>query len=152
MGVSLLKPLHIFVEHLCRLRAELTLCVGIVAITDLQNQLVERLLLFSRPYLVVIIAYPSVRARLLCVVLFKCLAEQLLIYRLYIFATIAAVQMTSFGIGVLGVKYAPIMSNRAFSYFCAYRSFYNRTFLSAARKGSGFVTFAKSNAKALLTA
>ena len=60
--------------------------------------------------------------------------------------------MTSFGIGVLGVEYAPIMSNRTFSYFCAYRSFYNRTFLSAARKGSGFVTFVKSNAKALLTA
>jgi len=60
--------------------------------------------------------------------------------------------MTSFGIGVLGVEYAPIMSNRTLSYFCAYRSFYNRTFLSAARKGSGFVTFAKSNAKALLTA
>ena len=125
---SLLESSHILVKHFCSFCTELALNIGIVAITYLENQFVKELLLLSRTYLLIIIAYFSVRARLFCIVFFECFSKQLFIHGFYIFATITAVKIASFAIGVLSVKFTAIVSHRAFSYFCAYRSFYTRQY------------------------
>ena len=145
--ISLLKSSHILVKHFCDFCTKLALSIGIVAITYLKNQFVKKFLLFSRAYFLVIIAYFSVRARLFCIVLFECFSKQLFIHGFYIFATITAVKMASFTIGVLSVKFTAIVSNRAFSYFCAYRSFYTRTFLSNNRYSAVLLLLTKVTQK-----
>jgi hypothetical protein len=69
-----------------------------------------------------------------------------------IFITVGDVLVRPFGVNIACVKGAIVVSERAFSDHSAYRSFQIITSFFFRRRAAGFVTFVKSNAKALSTA
>ena len=70
--IALLEVLHIFIKYLCSKLSFLCLCSHIVFIPDLQNNLMERLLLFAGTDFLIIIINPAVTSGLLFIVSGEC--------------------------------------------------------------------------------
>ena len=100
----------------------------------------------------IIIINPAVTSSLLLIVPGECFIKQFVIYVLNIFVAVFHVQTASFRVSILCMKFSAVMVDRAFSCHKADSSLQSISFLPFRAISAGFVTFAESNAKALLTA
>ena len=150
VGISLLEPLHKFVQDRCGKLPIFALGIHIVLVSNLEDHFVEGLLLFAGTDLLIIVFDDSVGAGLLGVVGFQGYAEQGVVNFVYVLVAVHNVVGGSFGVGILCVEFSAVVIDRSFADHNTNRSFYNLT--SFRRAAAGFVTFSKSNAKALLTA
>ena len=159
--VALHKSLHVLIEYPLGKLAVLAYRTHIRKVSNLDDYLVEQLLLLGEPYLFVIIGDASVCAFLLGIVLFKCFVKELVIDLFQRHVAIGHVQMSSVSIHIFCDKAAVIVGQASFPESYTYCSVYTFTSVLSAKRGYffasetsdsvGFVTFVKSNAKALLT-
>ena len=159
--IALDKSLHILIEYPLGKLAVLAYGTHIRKVSHLDDYLVEKLFLLGETYLFVIIGDTSVCAFLLGIVLFKCFVKELVIGLFQRYVAIGHVQMRSVSVHVFRDKATIIVGKASFPESYTYCSVYTFTSVLSARRvyffasetsdSVGFVTFVKSNAKALLT-
>ena len=122
--VALPKARKIFVQDFLGKFGILAHSTHILTVADLDDDFVEQLFLFSRPYLFVVVGDPSVIAHLLRVVLFKCLVKELVIDLLYRLIDIGDIQMRSAAVHVVCREASVVVGKTAISKSYAYTSYY----------------------------
>ena len=115
IGIALLKSLIILVQYLpCQFRI-LARGAHIVLISDLQDDLVERLLLIARADFLVVVWNTPVCTGLLLVVPFQRLIEKLVVHGLDTLVAVVDVQVCAASVHILCLKFAAVMVDRAFT-------------------------------------
>ena len=91
VGIALGKALHILVKYLGGELSGVAIDGGILPITNLHYDFVERFFLLSEAYFFVIIIYHTVGSRLLCVVFFEGFIKQFVVNITDLFITVSNV-------------------------------------------------------------
>ena len=113
--IALLKALIIFVQYLPRQFCVFAGSAHILLVSDLQDDLVERLLLISRANLLIVVRNAPVCTGLLLVVPFQSLIKKLVVYRLNAFIAIINVQVRAAPVYIFRFEFAAVVIDRAFT-------------------------------------
>ena len=108
--ITLGKAFHILVKYLGGEPSGVAINGGILPITNLHYDFVERFFLLSEAYFFVIIIYHTVGSCLLGVVFFECFIKQFVVHITDIFITVGNVLVRPFWINVACVKGTIVVS------------------------------------------
>ena len=138
VGIALLKASIVFIQHSsCQLRI-LAGGAHIVLISNLQDDLVKRLLLIAGTDFFIVVWNAPVCTRLLLVVPFQSLIEKLVVYRLDAFIAIINVQVRAASVYILRPKFAAVVVDRSFADLGADRSLHKISLPLSFRPQPGF--------------
>lgn len=136
--VALLKAPIVLVQYRPSRLCILAGSAHILLVSDLQDDLVERLLLISRANLLVVVRNAPVCTGLLLVVPFQSIIEKLVVYGLDALVAVVNVQVCAASIHILRPKFAAVVVDRAFANLGADRSLHKISLPFTLRPQPGF--------------
>lgn len=109
VGIALLKAPIVLVQYRPSWLCILAGSAHILLVSDLQDDLVERLLLISRANILIVVWNTPVCTGLLIVVAFQSLIEKLVVYRLDAFIAIINVQVRAASVYIFSFGFATVV-------------------------------------------
>ena len=138
VGIALLKAPIVLVQYR---PSQLCILAGgahIVLISDLQDNLVERLLLIAGTDFFIVVWNAPVCTGLLLVVPFQSLIEKLVVHGLDTLVAVVNVQVCAASVHILCLKFAAVMVDRAFTDLGTDRSLHKISLPFTLRPQPGF--------------